>query len=157
MGPKLKSSGDSKKVEQKKQERVIEDKTFGLKNKNKSIKVQSFIKGVVATVKGAGAGKGGMSAELQKEFQEKADKKKQREEESFLNSLYKQVKAVSQIVLEEGEESKYALCAFFKAGHCEKGDECEFSHDLNIQFNQGAFDIYTDLRDAKKKILRTLK
>ena len=31
-----KNSGDSKKVEKKKQEKIIEDKTFGLKNKNKS-------------------------------------------------------------------------------------------------------------------------
>lgn len=32
--------GPSKKTEQKQNKKVIEDKTFGLKNKNKSAKVQ---------------------------------------------------------------------------------------------------------------------
>jgi hypothetical protein len=40
MGPKDKPS---KKTIQKKQDQVVEDRTFGLKNKNKSKKVQSFI------------------------------------------------------------------------------------------------------------------
>jgi hypothetical protein len=34
--PPKKDSGASKKVETKKKEKIIEDKTFGLKNKNKS-------------------------------------------------------------------------------------------------------------------------
>lgn len=32
-----------KKGEAKKNQKVIEDKTFGLKNKNKSVKVQKFV------------------------------------------------------------------------------------------------------------------
>lgn len=39
MGPK-KADGMSKKTEKKIQEKIIEDKTFGLKNKNKSKTVQ---------------------------------------------------------------------------------------------------------------------
>ena len=35
-----KNSGVSKKTEQKMQNKIIEDKTFGLKNKNKSKAVQ---------------------------------------------------------------------------------------------------------------------
>ena len=146
MGPK-KSSDMSKKTEKKVQEKIIQDRTFGLKNKNKSKTVQNYIKGVEQVVKG---GRGGQ-AELSKEFQDKAEKKKLKEEEAFLNSLYKTVKSIKQEELEEGEESKNVLCAFFKAGCCDKGDECEFSHDLNIEFNQGAFDIYTDLREISKK------
>jgi hypothetical protein len=57
---------------------------------------------------------------------------------------------VRQHDLDDGEEAKNILCAYFKAGQCDKGDDCEFSHDVNIEFNQGAFDIYTDLRDVKK-------
>ena len=34
--------GPSKKSEKKQQEKIIEDKTFGLKNKNKSAKVQQY-------------------------------------------------------------------------------------------------------------------
>lgn len=39
MPPKT-SSGVSKKTEKKQQEKIIEDRTFGLKNKNKSKTVQ---------------------------------------------------------------------------------------------------------------------
>ena len=35
-----KEKGPSKKTEMKKKEKIAEDKTFGLKNKNKSAKVQ---------------------------------------------------------------------------------------------------------------------
>ena len=37
-----KCSATSKKVEKKIKEKIIEDKTFGLKNKNKSKTVQKF-------------------------------------------------------------------------------------------------------------------
>lgn len=48
MAPKEKPS---KKNQQKAQARVIEDRTFGLKNKNKSSKVQSYIKQVEVGIK----------------------------------------------------------------------------------------------------------
>lgn len=38
--PPKSSSGVSKKTEKKQQEKIIEDRTFGLKNKNKSKTVQ---------------------------------------------------------------------------------------------------------------------
>jgi len=151
MGPKKSAGGESKKTEKKKQEKIIEDKTFGLKNKNKSKTVQNYIKGVESNVRNTN-GKGGADALKNKEYQEKAEKKKAKEEEAFLNSLYKTVKTIKQEELEDGQEAKNVICAFFKAGCCEKGDDCEFAHDLNIEFNQGTFDIYTDLRDAKKNL-----
>lgn len=40
MGPKKNQPQVSKKTEKKMQEKIIEDKTFGLKNKNKSKTVQ---------------------------------------------------------------------------------------------------------------------
>ena len=40
MGPKKSDSGASKKTETKIKNKIIEDKTFGLKNKNKSKVVQ---------------------------------------------------------------------------------------------------------------------
>lgn len=120
----------SAKTEKKKQEKIIEDKTFGLKNKNKSKTVQNYIKGVHQVVKGQGGAK-----DVNKEFQERAEKKKAKEEEAFLNSLYKTVNVIKQKELEEDESAKNVLCQFFKAGCCEKGDDCEFSHDLNIEFN----------------------
>ena len=135
MGPKKKNE-PSAKTEKKKQEKIIEDKTFGLKNKNKSKTVQNYIKGVASVVKGTAG-----QTHLNKEFQEKAEKKKKKEEEAFLNSLYKTVKVIKQKDVESDEDAKYILCEFFKAGYCEKGDECEFSHDLNIEFNVYLFKI----------------
>ena len=43
MGPKKKGEVPSTKVQKKEQNRVIEDKTFGLKNKNKSKVVQKYV------------------------------------------------------------------------------------------------------------------
>jgi hypothetical protein len=42
----------TKKTEQKKADKIVADKTFGLKNKNKSKSVQKYIQGVTAQVKG---------------------------------------------------------------------------------------------------------
>lgn len=42
----------SKKNIKKKQDQTVEDKTFGLKNKNKSAKVQKYIVSVTKNVKG---------------------------------------------------------------------------------------------------------
>lgn len=44
--------GASKKTEQKQKQKIVEDKTFGLKNKNKSKTVQKYIQGVQNQVQG---------------------------------------------------------------------------------------------------------
>jgi hypothetical protein len=51
MPPKAKS-GASKKTVDKVKNKIVEDKTFGLKNKNKSKTVQKYIQGVTKNVKG---------------------------------------------------------------------------------------------------------
>jgi len=44
-------------------------------------------------------------------------------------------------------DHKKTLCAYFKAGVCEKGKKCKFSHDLSLEDNRGlAIDLYTDPR-----------
>ena len=48
--PPKKEPSTSKKTEQKKKQKVLEDKTFGLKNKNKSKKVQQHIESVTKSV-----------------------------------------------------------------------------------------------------------
>merc|ERR1712117_512117 len=53
MPPKKAANAPSKKTEQKKKEKVIEDKTFGLKNK-KGSKQQKFIAQVEKQVKSGG-------------------------------------------------------------------------------------------------------
>ena len=62
-------------------------------------------------------------------------KKAKKAEDAFLNTLFKTTAVVAQTVVEEGETAKTILCQHFKAGICDKGDACEFSHDLNIEFN----------------------
>lgn len=47
---KKSKDGPSKKTEAKKKDKVIEDKTFGLKNKNKSKAVQKYVKSFKSTI-----------------------------------------------------------------------------------------------------------
>ena len=139
--------GASKKQEKKMAEKIIEDKTFGLKNKNKSTAVKKYIKGIENNAR--------QKVGLEKEdksamYREKAEKKKQKQDEAFMNSLYKHVQAAKKQEVPPGEDAKNIICENFKNGNCPLGDKCPFSHDLNLKYNQGTFDIYTDLRDAKK-------
>lgn len=54
----------SKKTQEKAKQKTIEDKTFGLKNKNKSTKVQKYVQNVTKTVTEAGAKKVRMSCAM---------------------------------------------------------------------------------------------
>jgi len=56
MPPKKKAAADgaSKKTLQKKKQQIIEDKTFGIKNKNKSKKVQQQIQSIAKNVMNSG-------------------------------------------------------------------------------------------------------
>jgi len=49
-------------------------------------------------------------------------------------------------------DPKSILCEFFKAGQCQKGFKCKFSHDLNIQRKGEKIDIYSDTRDEGIKV-----
>ena len=56
MPPKKKKAEEqSKKALQKKKEKLLEDKTFGLKNKNKSAKVQSYVNSQKANIMNSGS------------------------------------------------------------------------------------------------------
>ena len=56
-----------------------------------------------------------------------------------------------------GVDPKTVLCQYFKAGNCEKGKKCKFSHDLDVGRKQQKKSLYTDTRegedeeDGKKK------
>lgn len=64
----------SKKALQKKKEKMLDDKTFGLKNKNKSSKVQAFVKGQERSIMNTGTD-ARSRMEDQKKKQEKLAKK----------------------------------------------------------------------------------
>lgn len=117
----------SKKTENKKKEKSIEDKTFGLKNK-KGGKAQKFIAQVEKQVKGGG------NPELRKLDQQRADEKKKKEDEKRaedeMKNLFKPVQAQK---VDAGVDPKSLFCAFFKQGLCKKGDRCKFSHDPDVE------------------------
>ena len=125
MPPKKQAqAGGSKKTEQKTKEKIIEDKTFGLKNK-KGAKQQKFIKAVTHQVK---FGQQNPRQVAQSEAEKKLKKDDKKKELQELNELFKPVVAAQKI--SKGADPKSIVCAFFKQGQCTKGDKCKFSHDL---------------------------
>ncbi|KAK2977611.1 hypothetical protein RJ640_007247 [Escallonia rubra] len=134
MPPKQQSKADIAK-----KQKIVEDKTFGLKNKNKSKNVQKYVHSIQQTVQ-------------PKTDPSKTSTKKKKEEEKAkekeLNDLFKV--AVSQPKVPVGADPKSILCEFYKAGQCAKGFKCKFSHDLNIQRKGEKIDIYSDKRDEGK-------
>ncbi|KAJ4719754.1 zinc finger CCCH domain-containing protein 11 [Melia azedarach] len=131
MPPKQQSKADLAK-----KQKVVEDKTFGLKNKNKSKNVQKYVQNLKQSVQ-------------PKPDPTKASVKKKKEEEKArekeLNDLFKI--AVTQPKVPVGVDPKSILCEFFKVGQCQKGFKCKFSHDLNVQRKGEKIDIYSDKRD----------
>ncbi|XP_050698240.1 zinc finger CCCH domain-containing protein 15 homolog [Eriocheir sinensis] len=144
MPPKNAQKGgaaQSKKTDQKKKEKIIEDKTFGLKNK-KGAKQQKFIQQVQHQVKHGGTK---TARELEKEKEglgkKKDDLKKNLAE---INAIFKPVQQTAG----KGSDPKSILCAFFKQGQCGKGSKCKFSHDLNVERKAEKRSAYVDMRDG---------
>jgi len=125
-----------KKAENKKKERVLEDKTFGMKNK-KGGKAQKYIANVEKQVKGGG------NPELRKLELEREKAKKEKEakakEEQEMKTLFK---AVPTQKVESGVDPKSIFCAFFKQNLCKKGDRCKFSHDPAVERKAAKRNIY---------------
>lgn len=128
---------ESKKTVEKKKDKIVEDKTFGLKNK-KGAKTQKFIQQVQKQVKG------NVAKTDQPKTSKKEEKKKELEE---LNAIFRPVTTQK---VERGVDPKSVLCAFFKQGQCTKGDKCKFSHDLKIEKKAEKKSVYVDLRDEKE-------
>ncbi|KAJ4825976.1 hypothetical protein Tsubulata_007744, partial [Turnera subulata] len=133
MPPKQASKADLAK-----KQKIVEDKTFGLKNKNKSKNVQKYVQSLKQSV------------QPKPDPSKTASKKKKEEEkakEKELNELFKV--AVSQPKVPVGVDPKSIVCEFYKAGQCAKGFKCKFSHDLNVQRKGEKIDIYSDKRDQE--------
>ncbi|KNA10492.1 hypothetical protein SOVF_143560 [Spinacia oleracea] len=118
-----------------KKQKLVEDKTFGLKNKSKSKSVQKYVHSLQSSVQPKIDPK-------KTEAKKKKEEEKAREKE--LNDLFKI--AVTQPKVPVGVDPKSILCEFFKAGQCSKGFKCKFSHDLNVQRKGEKIDVYTDKR-----------
>ncbi|XP_017044731.1 zinc finger CCCH domain-containing protein 15 homolog [Drosophila ficusphila] len=137
MPPKKAPPGPSKKTEQKKKEKVIEDKTFGLKNK-KGNKQQKFIQQVQKQVQSGG------QHPRQDGDKRKEEKEKKLAEQREMALIFKPVQTQK---VEKGTDPKSVVCAFFKQGLCTKGDKCKFSHDLSQENKVEKRSIYVDMRD----------
>ncbi|GAA5844328.1 hypothetical protein JCM11251_001719 [Rhodosporidiobolus azoricus] len=136
------------KQKQGKSDKVKDDKTFGLKNKNKSAKVQQQVK--ILQQQAAQKGVNAEAKEKQKEKERLAEKKRQEQaKKDELHSLYNPLDIV-QPKVPFGVDPKTVLCAFHKAGRCQKGNKCKFSHDLNQERKAEKASIYADQRDDKK-------
>ncbi|XP_054287006.1 zinc finger CCCH domain-containing protein 15 homolog [Macrosteles quadrilineatus] len=134
MPPKAKPAAPSKKTAEKKKEKVIEDKTFGLKNK-KGAKQQRFIQQVEKQVKS-----GGVPA--RKLDEPKKDKDAKLKEQKEMSLLFRPVQKV-----EKGADPKSVICAFYKQGQCTKGSKCKFSHDLTVERKAEKRSMYVDMRE----------
>lgn len=126
------------KAEMAKKQKVVEDKTFGLKNKNKSKSVQKYVQSLKQSVQ--------PKPDATKiNAQKKKEEEQAREKE--LNELLKV--AIRQPKVPVGVDPKSILCEHFKLGQCAKGFKCKFSHDLNVQRKGEKIDIYSDKRDQE--------
>ncbi|KAJ2077595.1 Translation machinery-associated protein 46 [Coemansia sp. RSA 988] len=142
--PPKKGDKQSKKTEGKQKKQVIEDKTFGLKNKNKSVKVQQYVKQVEQQVMNANHKKNKVVEERKQTLAQKKEEAKKKQEE--FAELFK---PIQQQKVPFGVDPKSVLCEFFKAGTCTKGNKCKFSHDTAVERKGSKADMYTDKRDVK--------
>ena len=125
--------------------KIVEDKTFGMKNK-KGAQTQKQIAQMTASVKAGG------TPEEKKRAAEKAQREKEKaaaeEAKKEAMELFKPVQ-VQKVPF--GVDPKTVLCQYYKKGHCEKGRKCKFSHDLAIERKAEKKDLYQDTRDEEEE------
>lgn len=139
MPPKT-NSGASKKQVEKVKTKILEDKTFGLKNK-KGSKQQKFIAVVQKQVSHIGQANAKTANEQNAERE-----KKRKEEEDKKREVAALFKPVMQTVA-AGVDPKSVVCNFFKQGICQKGDRCKFSHDITVERKAEKRNLYADTRE----------
>lgn len=134
--------------QEKKSAKVKPDKTFGLKNKNKSAKVQAHVNLVKQQEEAAGNPKEKKAA-AERKAALAAKKDAEAAKKNQLAELFNTVQVQQKVPF--GVDPKTVLCTYFKAGRCEKGTRCKFSHDLEADRKTAKKDLYTDARVDKEK------
>jgi hypothetical protein len=108
--------------------------------KNKSAKVQKQVATIQAQQANAGKSRATLEKEKEKALREKekfeAEKRAKQEAEMF--------KPVQTQKVPPGVDPKTVLCVFFKAGHCEKGNKCKFSHNRDVERKVEKRSVYDD-------------
>src|SRR3978361_1808474 len=125
--------------------KIVEDRTFGMKNK-KGAQTQKQIAQMTVSAKAGGT----------PEEKKRAAEKEQKEREKVASEAAKKeamelFKPVQVQKVAFGVDPKTVLCQFFKKGHCDKGKKCKFSHDLNIERRREKKSLYTDTREGEEE------
>ncbi|ELU41012.1 zf-CCCH domain-containing protein [Rhizoctonia solani AG-1 IA] len=157
--------------------KVKDDKTFGLKNVSppphmiysnlmdmvsRKINQQKFRKILLEFKMSSLVQERTNKREKALRAKEKADAEKRKKEEG---ELFKPVQVAQKVPFGVGmsslalilndvliviyQDPKTVLCVYFKAGNCDKGNKCKFSHDRDVERKQEKKDIYSDSRDDK--------
>jgi hypothetical protein len=132
-------------TEIKKKQKAVEDKTFGLKNKNKSSKVQKYINDLQ---KNALSGQKELLQKQKEAEARRAAKKAEQEELRQLEMLKKAAAAAEKKKEAAAQQMKQQVCPFFVKGKCPKGDECKMSHDWGETRKVAKQDLYKDPREG---------
>src|SRR3989338_4739995 len=133
--------GGGQKQAQASAAKKVADATFGMKNKSKSKKVQTYITNIEKSYTG------GQHAKPLDPDANKSKKALKAEKAAELGEYFRPVVAAAP-KLAPGEDPKSVLCEFFKMGTCTKGAKCKFSHDVNVARKGAKIDVYTDRRDG---------
>jgi len=136
------AAAESKKAQQKKKERLLDDKTFGLKNKNKSKKVQAHIQSVTNNVINSGCPKQRKMDEQRRRA--KADQKaRKKAAEDERNALFGEallaVKKKNTTKIKGGNDAK-------GRDHEEKKEKSGTSRAMKMMFQMDA----KEMEDALK-------
>lgn len=121
-----KGNQPSNKTVQKEKQKMIDDRTFGLKNKNKSKKVQEYIQQVTKNVQSAKYP--GQAQAPPPPTAELNAKKREEEKKAQLMAMMRA--SLKQPPIPDGANPKDFVCIYHVHGCCEKGDKCRYSHDL---------------------------
>ena len=139
MAPKKDNAPKSKPAASK----IVEDKTFGMKNKKggQSKKQIPKIQSQAASAK---------TPEQKRKEAEKAQREKEKAaSEAAKRETAELFKPVQVQKVPFGVDPKTVLCIYYKQGHCEKGKKCKFSHDLSVERKGEKKNLYQDTREQE--------
>ncbi|KAK9490344.1 hypothetical protein V1508DRAFT_400001 [Lipomyces doorenjongii] len=143
MPPKSAKANKPDRSQIAKKQQSVADKTFGLKNKNKSAKVQKYVQQVESQ------GVSGLQKKKEADAAQRAAERKAADKaKAEAAELFKPVLQTQKVPF--GVDPKTVLCIYFKQGTCTKGSRCKFSHDLDVERKTQKKDLYTDARESEK-------
>jgi len=96
--------------------------------------------------------RGGLEKFQAEQFAKKEAKKAEEAEKKFMAELYGTGIAATERKKgdDEPDDPKKKICPFFKAGVCDKGRRCKFSHEMDKDAESETLNIYMDPRDKQK-------